>query len=31
AYLRQILSVLPELPSNPIDELLPLNVVLTNK
>ncbi|EHX91946.1 transposase IS66 family protein [Escherichia coli DEC14D] len=31
AYLRHILSVLPEWPSNRVDELLPWNVVLTNK
>ncbi len=31
AYLRYILSVLPEWPSNRVDELLPWNVVLTNK
>ncbi|EKT6184928.1 TPA: transposase, partial [Escherichia coli] len=31
AYLRHILSVLPEWPSNCVDELLPWNVVLTNK
>ncbi|MFV1035471.1 transposase domain-containing protein, partial [Klebsiella pneumoniae] len=31
AYLRHILSILPEWPSNRVDELLPLNVVLTNK
>ncbi|OCE42942.1 transposase [Shigella sonnei] len=29
AYLRHILSVLPEWPSNRVDELLPWNVVLT--
>ncbi|MFS9544079.1 hypothetical protein Q6295_26715, partial [Klebsiella pneumoniae] len=28
---RHILSVLPEWPSNRVDELLPRNVVLTNK
>ncbi|EKP6943044.1 transposase domain-containing protein, partial [Escherichia coli] len=28
AYLRHILSVLPEWPSNWVDELLPWNVVL---
>ncbi|HFP3410644.1 TPA: transposase domain-containing protein, partial [Escherichia coli] len=27
AYLRHILSVLPEWPSNRVDELLPWNVV----
>ncbi|WP_250130401.1 transposase domain-containing protein, partial [Escherichia coli] len=31
AYLRHILSILPEWPSNRVDELLPWNVVLTNK
>lgn len=31
AYLRHILSVLPEWPSNRVDKLLPWNVVLTNK
>ena len=31
AYLRHILSVLPEWPFNRVDELLPWNVVLTNK
>ncbi|WP_149003438.1 transposase domain-containing protein, partial [Escherichia coli] len=31
AYLRHILSVLPEWPSNRVDELLPWNVVLTDK
>ena len=31
AYLSHILSVLPEWPSNRVDELLPWNVVLTNK
>ncbi|EFG9451608.1 IS66 family transposase [Escherichia coli] len=31
AYLRHILSVLPEWPSNRVDELLPWNVALTNK
>ena len=31
AYLRHILSVLPEWPSNRVDELLPWNLVLTNK
>ncbi|WP_261289467.1 transposase domain-containing protein, partial [Escherichia coli] len=31
AYLRHILSVLPEWPSNRVGELLPWNVVLTNK
>ncbi|EFZ6293918.1 TPA: IS66 family transposase, partial [Shigella boydii] len=31
AYLRYILSVLPEWPSNRVDELLPWNVALTNK
>ncbi|END8649803.1 transposase domain-containing protein, partial [Escherichia coli] len=31
AYLRHILSVLPEWPSNRVEELLPWNVVLTNK
>ncbi|NJQ86938.1 IS66 family transposase, partial [Escherichia coli] len=31
AYLRHILSVLPEWLSNRVDELLPWNVVLTNK
>ncbi|EFA6624498.1 transposase domain-containing protein [Escherichia albertii] len=31
AYLRHILNVLPEWPSNRVDELLPWNVVLTNK
>ncbi|HBB8624692.1 TPA: transposase domain-containing protein, partial [Escherichia coli] len=31
AYLGHILSVLPEWPSNRVDELLPWNVVLTNK
>ena len=31
AYLRHILSVLPEWPSNRVDELLQWNVVLTNK
>ncbi|ESA78669.1 putative transposase [Escherichia coli 2-005-03_S1_C2] len=31
AYLRHILSVLPEWPSNRVDEPLPWNVVLTNK
>ncbi len=31
AYLRHILSVPPEWPSNRVDELLPRNVVLTNK
>lgn len=31
AYLRHILSLLPEWPSNRVDELLPWNVVLTNK
>ena len=31
AYLRHILSVLPEWPSNRVDELLSWNVVLTNK
>ncbi|MDD8656462.1 transposase domain-containing protein, partial [Escherichia coli] len=30
AYLRHILSVLPEWPSNRVGELLPWNVVLTN-
>ncbi|MEB5813752.1 transposase domain-containing protein, partial [Escherichia coli] len=29
AYLRHILSVLPEWPSNRVDELLPWNVVLS--
>ncbi|HHU9792994.1 TPA: transposase domain-containing protein, partial [Escherichia coli] len=29
AYLRHILNVLPEWPSNRVDELLPWNVVLT--
>ncbi|WP_044074754.1 transposase domain-containing protein, partial [Escherichia coli] len=28
-YLRHILNVLPEWPSNRVDELLPWNVVLT--
>ena len=31
AYLRHILSVLPEWPSNKVAELLPWNVVLTDK
>ncbi|HBA8920593.1 TPA: IS66 family transposase, partial [Escherichia coli] len=31
AYLRHILSVLPEWPSNRVDALQPWNVVLTNK
>ncbi|MCZ5459926.1 transposase domain-containing protein, partial [Escherichia coli] len=31
AYLRHILSVLPEWPSNCVDELLPWNVVLPYK
>ncbi|MGA5959867.1 transposase domain-containing protein, partial [Escherichia coli] len=31
AYLRHILGVLPEWPSNRVDELLPWNVALTNK
>ncbi len=31
AYLRHILSVLPEWPSNKAAELLPWNVVLTDK
>lgn len=31
AYLRHILSVLPEWPSNKVAELLPWNVDLTNK
>ncbi|EFL0235492.1 TPA: transposase domain-containing protein, partial [Escherichia coli] len=31
AYLRHILSVLPEWPSNRVDELLPWNVVFTDK
>ncbi|BCM48382.1 hypothetical protein BvCmsNSNP030_3402 [Escherichia coli] len=31
AYLRYILSVSPEWPSNRVDALLPWNVVLTNK
>ncbi|MDO1778381.1 transposase domain-containing protein, partial [Escherichia coli] len=31
AYLRHILSVLPEWASNRVDERLPWNVVLTNK
>nr|WP_249417395.1 transposase domain-containing protein [Escherichia marmotae] len=31
AYLRHILNVLPEWPSNCVDEHLPLNVALTNK
>lgn len=31
ANLRYILSVLPEWPSNRVDELLPWNAVLTNK
>ncbi|WP_251302210.1 hypothetical protein, partial [Escherichia coli] len=30
-YLRHILSVLPEWSSNRVGELLPWNVVLTNK
>ncbi|WP_249528866.1 transposase domain-containing protein, partial [Escherichia coli] len=28
---QHVLSVLPEWPSNRVDELLPWNVVLTNK
>ncbi len=31
AYLRHILSILPEWPSNHVDELLPWNVVFTDK
>ena len=31
AYLRHILSVLPEWPSNKVAKLLPWNVDLTNK
>ena len=31
AYLRHILIILPEWPLNHVDELLPWNVVLTNK
>ncbi len=31
AYLRHILDILPEWPSNRVNELLPWNVVLTNK
>jgi transposase len=31
AYLRHILSVLPEWPSNRVDERLPWNVVFTDK
>ncbi|WP_198324361.1 transposase domain-containing protein, partial [Escherichia coli] len=31
ASLRHLLRVLPEWPSNPVDDLLPWNVVLTTK